>query len=81
MDNLPLDVKREITSFNMFAPNLPVSVAGEMMKFIEDKTYKDGDGNDWGGVIMRLSKCVVWLQAVRDYYDDDLYEKKKLCYF
>ena len=70
MDNLPLDIKREIGSFGMFAPNLPATAAGAMVEFIKSETGRR-NGSSENGVTVHFEKCGVQFMHSEPYDAED----------
>ena len=72
MYNLPLGVKREIGSFGMFAPDLPVSAAAAMIEHIKAETDHTDDTNyGLDGVSVKFAKCGIRFIYIAEYEDED----------
>ena len=71
MDNLPLDVKRDIESFGMFAPDLPVSAAAAMIEYIEAETDDTNYLYFDDGVSVTFTKCGIRFIYIAEHVDED----------
>ena len=84
-----LDVKREISSFGLFAPNLPATAAGAMVEYIKAETDPDAC-YPLNGVTVHFKTCGVQFLFAEPYDaededddedddDEDIYTPARIC--